>query len=116
MASGSVWTGGKSRPHRDSIPDPPAPSQLLYRLSHVIGFNLGGKNTLGKWHILLKHVDGVFYLRVFDIVHLVGLMNTDPKCTEGTTLEHLFQFHASLCCPSDRVYDTVSLTASTNGP
>ena len=29
-----VWTGGKSRPHRDSIPDRPARSQLLYRLSY----------------------------------------------------------------------------------
>ena len=24
---GTVWTGGKSRPHRDSIPDRPARSQ-----------------------------------------------------------------------------------------
>ena len=30
----SVWTGGKPRPHRDSIPDRPAPSQSLYRLSY----------------------------------------------------------------------------------
>jgi hypothetical protein len=33
-APGPVWTGGKSRPHRDSIPDPPATSQSLYRLSY----------------------------------------------------------------------------------
>ena len=33
-APGPVWTGGKSRPHRDSIPDLPAPSQSLYRLSY----------------------------------------------------------------------------------
>ena len=32
--SGPVWTGGKSRPHRDSIPDRPARSQSLYRLSY----------------------------------------------------------------------------------
>jgi len=31
---GPVWTGGKSRPHRDSIPDRPAHSQSLYRLSY----------------------------------------------------------------------------------
>jgi len=31
---GSVWTGGKSRPHRDSIPDRPTRSQSLYRLSY----------------------------------------------------------------------------------
>jgi len=29
-----VWTGGKSRPHRDLIPDLPARSQSLYRLSY----------------------------------------------------------------------------------
>ena len=29
-----VWTGRKSRPHRDSIPDRPARSQSLYRLSY----------------------------------------------------------------------------------
>jgi len=33
-APGPVWTGGKSRPHRDSIPDHPARSQSLYRLSY----------------------------------------------------------------------------------
>jgi len=33
-ASGPVWTGGKSRPHRDSIPDRLARSQSLYRLSY----------------------------------------------------------------------------------
>jgi len=31
---GPVWMGGKSRPHRDSIPDRPACSQSLYRLSY----------------------------------------------------------------------------------
>ena len=33
-APGPVWTGGKSRPHRDSFPDRPACSQSLYRLSY----------------------------------------------------------------------------------
>ena len=33
-APGPVWTGRKSRPHRDSIPDRPARSQSLYRLSY----------------------------------------------------------------------------------
>ena len=33
-APGSIWTGGKSRPHRDSIPDRPARSQSLYRMSY----------------------------------------------------------------------------------
>ena len=33
-APGSVWTGGKSRTRRNSIPDRPARSQSLYRLSY----------------------------------------------------------------------------------
>ena len=33
-APGPVWTGEKSRPHRDSIPDRPARSQSLYQLSY----------------------------------------------------------------------------------
>jgi len=33
-APGPVWTGGRSRPHRDSIPDRPARSQSPYRLSY----------------------------------------------------------------------------------
>ena len=33
-APGPVWTGGKPRPHRDSIPDCPGLSQSLYRLSY----------------------------------------------------------------------------------
>ena len=34
-APGPVWTFEKSRPHRDSIPDRPARSQSLYRLSYL---------------------------------------------------------------------------------
>ena len=37
-APGPVWTGGKSRPHLDSIPDLPARSQSLYRLSYPAHF------------------------------------------------------------------------------
>jgi hypothetical protein len=33
-APGPVWTGGKSRPHRDSILNRPTRSQSLYRLSY----------------------------------------------------------------------------------
>ena len=33
-APGPVWTGGKSRPHPDSIPGRPARNQSLYRLSY----------------------------------------------------------------------------------
>ena len=33
---GPVWTGGRSRPQRDSIPDRPAHSQSIYRLSYPV--------------------------------------------------------------------------------
>ena len=35
-APGTVWKGGKPRPHRDSIPDRPARNQSLYRLSYPV--------------------------------------------------------------------------------
>jgi len=34
VGPGPVWTGGISHPHRDLIPDRPARSQSLYRLSY----------------------------------------------------------------------------------
>jgi hypothetical protein len=33
-APGPAWTDGNSRPHRDSLPNPPACIQSLYRLSY----------------------------------------------------------------------------------
>ena len=42
-----VWTGGKSRPHRDSIPDRPARNQSLYRLSYPAHPN---KNKILQLH------------------------------------------------------------------
>jgi len=38
-APGPVWTGGKSRPHWDSIPDRPARSQSPYQLSYPAHYN-----------------------------------------------------------------------------
>jgi len=46
-APGPVWTGGKSRPHRDLSQNRPARSQSLYRLSY----------ELGCVKILKKHCD-----------------------------------------------------------
>ena len=47
-----VWTGGKSRPNRDSIPDSPARSHFLYRLSyraHIIMVLLLPNETEGEY-------------------------------------------------------------------
>jgi len=48
-APGPVGTGGKSRPHRNSIPDRPAPSQWLYRLSYPAHICLGSHSELYMW-------------------------------------------------------------------
>ena len=41
-APGPVWTVGKSRPHRDSIPDRPTRSHSLSRLSYPVHSAFGG--------------------------------------------------------------------------
>jgi len=40
---GPVWTGGKSLPYQDSIPDRPARIQSLYRLSYPADSEYGGR-------------------------------------------------------------------------
>ena len=55
-APGPVWTGGKSRPHRDSIPDHSDRSQSLYRLSYHIYIN-----TYIYIHILYIHIYKYIY-------------------------------------------------------
>ena len=48
-APGPVWTGVRSSPHRDSIPDRPARSQSLCRLSYPVHL---GKEDEGKIYSL----------------------------------------------------------------
>jgi len=58
-APGLVWTGGKSRPHRDSIPDRPARSQSLYRLScraHFLSKVRRSDDWLSTWFYSAKSV------------------------------------------------------------
>jgi len=53
-ATGPVWMGGKSRLHRDSIPDHPARSQSLYRLrypAHTIEINITWNICASSWFI-----------------------------------------------------------------
>jgi hypothetical protein len=55
-AAGPVWTGGKSRPHRHSIPDLRARSQPLYRLSYTAqsdDSNSVNLNTFGPMNKLI---------------------------------------------------------------
>ena len=61
-APGSVWTGGKSRPHRDSIPDRPARSQSLYIYIYIkVKFSCyrpGVAQRVGRGIALLFHDRG----------------------------------------------------------
>jgi hypothetical protein len=54
-APGPVWTGGKSRPHRDSIPDCPAHSQSLFRLSYPAHLLVAVRlyNTWVLWSVII---------------------------------------------------------------
>ena len=52
-APGPVWTGGKSRPHRDSIPGRPARSESLYRLSYPAhAYDIYGGKKYQLWHFI----------------------------------------------------------------
>ena len=63
-APGPVWTGRKSHPHWDSIPDRPACSQSLYRLSypaHTV--ETKGKSNLFRTAVGLLGYDTVVWQR-----------------------------------------------------
>ena len=49
LAAGPVWTGGKTLPHRNSIPGPSSPSQSLYRLSYRAHRRKEYENILIYW-------------------------------------------------------------------
>ena len=58
MGPGPVWTGEKSRPHRDSIPDRPARSSVAIPTeipglqdSSVAGMKLETNITYNYWHM-----------------------------------------------------------------
>ena len=71
-APGPVWTGEKSRPHRDSIPDRPARSQSLYRLSY-------------RAHHVMSRLQNFFCLIFFtEFLHL--LLNCTFLCVDNLAL------------------------------
>jgi hypothetical protein len=94
-APGSVWTGGKSRPHRDSIPDRPARSQSLYRLSyraHVLTVTLN-KIHVNKHKLIYKYNVPVTFniccksskyfhihqLRIFFSINFINSFTLNPR-------------------------------------
>jgi len=67
-APGPVCTGGKSRPHRDSIPGRPARSQSLYRLSYpahrsnIVELHISGlTGTVSHPDMQKIRITGVFF-------------------------------------------------------
>ena len=88
-APGPVWTGGKSRPHRDSIPDRPA------RSSVAIPTELQGPHTRGHTVGIMSNTLGhafeiIYYTRCYTVGimqntrgHAVGMKFYTRVCTDG---------------------------------
>ena len=77
-APGPVWTGGRSRPHRYSIPDRPARSQSLYRLSYPAHRNDGNKSNYTGDVILLCVIE-----RTYTDKHTHSNTNSECQAAEG---------------------------------
>ena len=96
-APGPVWTGGKSRPHRDSIPDRPSPSQSLYRLSYPSHLFLGTLLIQTYQHpfllprILYGAVKGYWHLRGNVASIFVPFSLFVPEETEDSDENHRFR-------------------------
>ena len=74
-APGPVWTGGKSCPHRDSIPDRPACSQSLYRLiyrAHNAAYSTSNLHDelSGGFPVIVR--DFMFYTRLSPCFHEIN--------------------------------------------
>ena len=91
-APGPVWTDGKSRPHRDSIPNHPAPNQSLYGQQQTLVNKLLKVKMLQLFYGLKCHaffsVLGLFQ-RTY-LFRIEGSMNTwrryfVPKLRESAT-------------------------------
>jgi len=83
-APGSVWTGGKFRPQRDSIPDRPARSQSLYQLSYTAHCKESRKVNLlyatldGMW---IRAAVLLFLKLSIDWGHIGGILSVSgPRC------------------------------------
>ena len=97
-APGPVWTGGRSPPHRDSIPDRPVRSQSLYRLSYPVhsreggavigGFRCGGRYN-GVVVAVVRVMTIVMVLAVLVIMAAMGIVRiaTRKNYTERTRKE-----------------------------
>ena len=84
MGPGLVWTGGKSRPHWDSIPDRPARSQFLYRIVTSTAFNKHQRASPSTKHLSQTKfkIYVTFNSAIYRVVtHDVNKMNSIPRQT-----------------------------------
>ena len=99
-APGLVWTDGKSRRHRDSIPDRPARSQSLYRLSypaHKSSWLMGGKKCQYIWNMFSE--SGINS----HAVYCVGSSRKQAACLNNN-------FKAYICTDNCRIQCCLSTT------
>jgi len=91
---GPDWKDGKSRPHRDSIPDRPASTQSLYRLSYP-AHTLYSTKTILTSHVridvtrIIQGVSGAVDITVGD--DILG------PCDKKISYRH-GSYSLSLCC------------------
>ena len=93
-ASRPVWTGRKPRPHRDSIPNPPARSQSLYRLSypaHKFIINVG--KITNKRNVMLQKAVICYNKPVFVCLFVFGA--TAPKLGQGLLIHEVSRSHTT---------------------
>jgi len=76
-AAGPVGTGGKFRPHTDSIPDRPARSQSLYTLSYTAHTHT---HTHTHTHIYIYTHTQTPSFDIIKVVNLFGLLSINEFC------------------------------------
>ena len=84
-----VWTGRKSRPHRDSIPDSPARNRLLYRLSYP-AHTIMHISSL-KCHTIARKV-------YFKLWFHINKKTANCPVSSSYILFGLYKFLRSFCC------------------
>jgi len=89
-ASGPVWMGRKSRPHRDLIPERPARSQSLYRLGYLahIQFGKSGKISLSCYYVSNKHVRHILNVQHYEWNPCIHIMISHLKSSPTKQLTH----------------------------
>ena len=100
-APGPVWTGGKSRPHRDSIPYRPARSQSLYRLSYPAHIRVHYSLVFHvncQYHHYITHVQHTFRNCncVLESNCCMARMQRIPQCWQVSVISRLLGI-SSLC-------------------